>query len=64
ETIKEDLPLCDYIGDDDNSLGCWPDYVSMDIIKNRFPTVLLTSHIYNVYQFVKEKKSANFQESQ
>ncbi|CAG8475156.1 3381_t:CDS:10, partial [Racocetra persica] len=54
ETIKEDLPLYDYIGDDDNSLGCWPDYISMDIIKNKFPTALLTSHIYNIYQFVKE----------
>ncbi|KAF0538645.1 e3 ubiquitin-protein ligase [Gigaspora margarita] len=63
ETIKENVPLYDYIGDDDNSLGCWPDDVSMSVIEDKFPTALLTSHIYYVYQFAKERRSANIQAS-
>ncbi|CAG8490067.1 2405_t:CDS:10 [Cetraspora pellucida] len=54
EAIQENFSLSLYLGDDD-FLGCWPNYVSMDIIQTKFPTTLLTSHIYNIYQLLKRK---------
>ncbi|CAG8544418.1 10860_t:CDS:2 [Cetraspora pellucida] len=63
EIIKENVSLSLYLVDND-SLGCWPDYVSTDLIEDKFPTTLLTSHIYSAYYFVKEKKQAIEQENQ
>ncbi|RIB21686.1 hypothetical protein C2G38_2175948 [Gigaspora rosea] len=63
EIIKENAPLSLYLVDID-SLGCWPDYVSKDVIEAKFPTTLSTSHIYNAYKFVKERKHAIDQEIQ
>ncbi|CAG8590221.1 16749_t:CDS:2, partial [Racocetra fulgida] len=54
EIIKENVPISLYLVDN-ASLGLWPDYTSVDVIENKFPTTsLLTSHIYNVYKFVKK----------
>ncbi|CAG8641820.1 23253_t:CDS:2 [Dentiscutata erythropus] len=54
EIIKENIPLSIYLVDD-MSLGCWPDYVSVNVIETKFPTTLLTSHIYDAYMFIKKK---------
>ncbi|CAG8515793.1 10695_t:CDS:10 [Dentiscutata erythropus] len=63
EIIKENDLLSLYLLENE-SLGCWPDYVSIDIIEDKFPTTLLTSHIYNAYKFIEEKQRAFDQKNQ
>ncbi|CAG8523583.1 1810_t:CDS:10, partial [Dentiscutata erythropus] len=43
EIIKENIQLSLCLAKND-SLECWPDYVSENVIETKFPTTLLTSH--------------------
>ncbi|RIB12125.1 hypothetical protein C2G38_2201522 [Gigaspora rosea] len=52
--ISESDPLSIYLVDDE-SLECWPDYVSIEVLQDKFPKTLLVSHAYDAYQFVKEE---------
>ncbi|KAF0517032.1 e3 ubiquitin-protein ligase [Gigaspora margarita] len=52
--ISESASLFKYLAEYE-TLECWPDYVSIEILKDKFPRSLLVSHAYDAYYFVKEE---------
>ncbi|CAG8532935.1 25732_t:CDS:10, partial [Dentiscutata erythropus] len=54
ELFTEKSPLSSYLVDND-SLECWPDNVSKDIIIDKFPKSLYISHAFATYQLIKKE---------
>lgn len=66
ELFAEKSPLSTFLVDND-SLECWPDNVSKEIIIDKFPKSLYISHAFATYQLIKkeiEKIQAAKQEAQ